>query len=150
MEFVKKYKALIIVVALIGLFIASLLLTPKAVSYLIEDATVTEWLADAKGEDYTIITLAQTTCGYCINFHPVANKFASKYDVKYYWIEIDLLGEEDYKELTKQFKDFKGTPYTAILKDGKIKGEFGGEVQFTALKEKAVAAGVTLKERTNK
>lgn len=148
MKFIKENKALVIIVALIILFIASLMLTPKSVNYIIDDATVSEWLAAAKGEDYTILTLAQTTCSHCQNFLPVAKKFAEKYDIDFYWFDVDQLGQDDYETLTEQFENFQGTPYTVVLKDGKIKGEISGEVDLSTLVEDVETAGVTLTERT--
>jgi thiol-disulfide isomerase/thioredoxin len=149
MKFIKEYKALVIILALIVLFIASLLLTPKSVSYLIQDATVTEWLADAKGDDYTIVTLAQTTCSHCLNFLPTAKKFSEKYDINFYWFDVDTLSQEDYTTLTEQFTNFEGTPYTVVLKSGKIKGEISGEVELSALVTQVTTAGVTLKDRVS-
>ena len=59
MEFLKKNKVILIVAALIVLFVVSIALTPKEVSFLKDEATVSEWLKDAKEDKYTIVTLAQ-------------------------------------------------------------------------------------------
>lgn len=149
MEFLKKNKVILIVAALIVLFVVSIALTPKEVSFLKDEATVSEWLKDAKEDKYTIVTLAQTTCGHCTNFKPTAKKLAEKYDVDYYWIEVDLIQDEaDYNAISELFEDFTGTPYTAVLKKGKVAGKVtGGAVDFSNLVSQLEKIGVELNER---
>lgn len=147
MKLIQKHKALIIIITLVALFIASLLLTPKNVSFLIQDATTTQWLADAKSEKYTIVTLSQTTCGACKSFNPTAKQFAERYDINFYWFDVDKMSQEEYKVLGEQFPKFESTPYTVVLKDGKIKKEISGAVDFANLEKQVKDAGVTLTKR---
>lgn len=149
MEFLKKNKIILIVAALIVLFVVSIALTPKDESYLKDDVTVTEWLKGASEDKYTVVTLAQTTCSHCISFKPTAKKFAEKYDIDYYWIEVDLItAEEDYNTIMELFEDFSGTPYTAVLKNGEVAGKVtGGAVEYSSLVSQIEKIGVELTTR---
>lgn len=148
MEFIKKNKVIIIIAALIIIFAVSIALTPKEETYLIENATADEFVSAIKEDKPVIVTLAQTTCGHCTNFKPTAKEFAKKYDIDFYWIEVDLLGEEDYYKVTGYFDDFSGTPYTAVLQKGKIVGKVqGGAVSYSSLLEQIESFKVKLKER---
>jgi len=149
MEFLKKNKVILIVAALIVLFVVSIALTPKDVSYLKDEVTVAEWLKEAEKDEYTIVTLAQTTCSHCINFKPTARKFTEKYDINYYWIEVDLItSQEEYDAITELFEDFTGTPYTAVLKKGEVAGKVtGGAVELSSLVSQVQEIGVELNER---
>lgn len=152
MDFIKKYKVVLIVLVVIALFIVSLVLTPKTAS-LIDDKSVTEWFAKAQQDEITILTLAQTTCGHCISFKPTAEKFVNKYDIDWYWIDVDSgakvqLSNEDIDILQNQFPDFTGTPYTVIVKGGAILDKINGEASYDRVLETVTKAnGGELKER---
>lgn len=150
MEFIKKNKVLFIVAAVILLFVVSIILTPKEENYLIEDTTITKWLEKIKEDKPTIVTLAQTTCGHCKTFKPRAQNFAKNYDIDYYWFETDLITEQsEYDAISTLFDDFTGTPYTAVLKNGKVIGKVqGGAIEYSSLESQVKSFGIELKERT--
>lgn len=148
MEFIKKNKVIFIVAALIILFVVSIVLTPKATEYLKDNVSVAEWKAASEKDEYTIVTLAQTTCSHCVAFKPYVQKFVEKYDVNWYWIEVNLLEEKDYNIIGETFEDFTGTPYTAIMKKGKILNTINGEVEYKKIAGYLEDADITLVERT--
>lgn len=135
MEFIKKYKFIFIFVGIIALFALSIALTPKDEKFVNDQVTVTEWFAKAKQDKLTVLTLGQTTCGHCINFRPVAEKFAKTYDIEWYWIDVDSgaaiqLTDDEKALIQAQFEDFAGTPYTAIMKNGKLMDVINGEAEY--------------------
>ena len=152
MKFIKENKALIVVICIVLLFILSIIITPNRVS-LIEDKHVTEWLEAASKDKITVLTLGQTTCSHCIAFKPTAEKFVNKYDVDWYWINVDQgaaleLTEEDAQILNEQFPDFSGTPYTVIYKSGKQVDKINGRAEYADVVEIIKDAnGGELKER---
>ena len=152
MDFIKKNKFIFIVIGIVLLFIISILITPNKVG-LIEDKHVTEWLEAASKDTITVITLGQTTCSHCIAFKPTAEKFVNKYDVDWYWVDVDggasiQLTEQDIQILNEQFTDFTGTPYTAIYKSGTMIDKINGEAEYADVVEKIKNAnGGELKER---
>ena len=65
-----------------------------------------------------VLLLSQTTCSHCKDFKPKLARVANKYKVTIYYLETDLLNEEDSTEL-KSYFNFEGTPTTIFV----IKGE---------------------------
>lgn len=147
MEFIKKNKVVFIVATLIILFVVSIALTPTPTEYVIEDASLSEWIAATNEDKYTIVTLAQTTCGACTAFKPSVQKFAETYDVEWYWFEVNLMEQSEFDKLGEMFPDFQGTPYTAVMKNGKVTGKINGAADYSSIAPAIKQAGIELVER---
>ena len=80
-----------------------------------------------KGKSFAII-LAQTTCSYCKQYKPYANKAAVKSKKPMYLINVNEITEDDFKTLSSTISYFDdsahsswGTPLTIFIgKDGKM------------------------------
>ena len=109
--------------------------TEDDTNYLIEDKSISEWYEVAKGDKVVILTLGQTTCGHFKNFKPVVEKIVNKYDIDWYWVDVDQassipLTQEDVDILNDLFPDFEGTPYTAFVKSGEVIDKMNGAAQY--------------------
>lgn len=73
--------------------------------------------------DTFIIMVTQTSCGYCKKQEKTVKKVLKNHHVKFY--NLDVLKEKDkYKvwdKLKASYKDFEGTPFTIVYKDGEVK-----------------------------
>ena len=72
-----------------------------------------------KKEDF-ILLVSQTTCTHCMDFKPKLKKVANNYKIDVYYIETDLLSDEEETELKKHFS-FRGTPQTIFVINGEEK-----------------------------
>ncbi len=125
-EFLLKYKIVIAVVVLLGLFVLlSVLMGDKELFSKEMGSDVQEWLTASKSDEYVVTVLGQTTCPHCINFKPVMASVNNEYDFKLYWFEIDVMSKNDkegYNALmnTYNLDGYQGTPYTFITKNGEF------------------------------
>ena len=67
-------------------------------------------------EDF-ILVLSQTWCGHCTNYKPKVEKVANNYKIVVYFIEYNLLSEDD-KNILNGYIDFYSTPTTVFFNDG--------------------------------
>ena len=73
-----------------------------------------------KNKDSFVVLFSQTTCSHCADFKPKLEKVANEFNIKIYYLETDLLDEDTYKELKKNFS-FSGTPTTVFITNGEEK-----------------------------
>lgn len=89
-----------------------------------------EWMRDVKSDNYVINVVAGSTCPHCHNFRPVIEEVSKVRRIKLYFVEIDKINSEDYNVFLNTIKnDFSGSvPYTFITKNGKVLGDYKGEM----------------------
>ena len=73
-----------------------------------------------QNKDSFVLLMSQTTCSHCKDFKPKLARISKEYKVNIYYIEIDLLTDEQNTEL-KSYFNFSGTPTTVFVKDGEEK-----------------------------
>ena len=115
-----KKRALILgsicLVILVGAVAADLVLSR---SYL-KEIKYNEVIKKVEKKESFVILFSQTTCSHCMDFKPKLKTVANKYKVTIYYIETDLLTEEEQTELKKHF-NFSGTPTTVFVTEGEEK-----------------------------
>lgn len=115
-----KKKALIIgiicLVILVGCIIADRILSKD---YLVE-IKYDEVMEKVNNKESFILLLSQTTCTHCMDFKPKLSKVAKEYKIKVYYLESDLLTDEEDDELKSHFS-FRGTPTTIFVVNGEEK-----------------------------
>ncbi len=67
-------------------------------------------------EDFVLL-LSQTTCEHCMDFKPKLNKVSKKYKLYTYYIEVNLLNDEERQGL-KNIISYDGTPTTVFIFNG--------------------------------
>ena len=116
----QKKRALIIVavclVIAIGAFVADRMLSK---SNLVE-IKYSEMKKKIDDKDSFIVLFSQTTCSHCMDFKPKLEKVANDTGIKIYYLETDLLSEDEYTDLKKDFS-FSGTPTTVFIINGEEK-----------------------------
>ena len=87
----------------------------------LSEITYTEYKEKMESEKPFIVIIERTTCSHCINYMPVAEQFASDYNIPIYYINTDNLSQDEFTSLQKSNTFFKkkkdnwGTPTTIIL-----------------------------------
>ena len=88
---------------------------------VLSEITYTEYKEKMESEKPFIVIIERTTCSHCINYMPVAEQFASDYNIPIYYINTDNLSQDEFTSLQKSNTFFKkkkdnwGTPTTIIL-----------------------------------
>ena len=114
-----KKKVIILVsiclVALVGAFIADRILGK---SYL-NEIKYNELIEKLDNKEDMVLLISQTDCTHCISYKPKLEEVANKYKVNVYYIDADLLTEDEYDNLNSRISfATSGTPLTVFLKDG--------------------------------
>ena len=115
-----KKRALILggvcLLVLVGAIIADLVLSR---SYL-KEIKYDELMEKVEKKESFVVLFSQTTCTHCMDYKPKLEKVANKYRTHVYYIETDLLSEDEQKELKEHF-NFSGTPTTVFVTKGEEK-----------------------------
>ena len=73
-----------------------------------------------ENKEDVVLLISQTTCSHCISYKPKLKDVANKYKLNIYYIDVDLLNEDEAKEL-KSKVNYSSTPVTVFLKNGEEK-----------------------------
>ncbi|MGE5455971.1 MAG: hypothetical protein ACM3O4_02590 [Ignavibacteriales bacterium] len=113
-------------IMIVGIFIAVVALIIPIVSYVnnkkTEEVMDKFYTAFEKAEK-NMIYVGRDTCSYCQLFSPELKDFDTLYDIDYTYINTDEISstqlDEIFKKLGINASEF-GTPYVAIVQDGKV------------------------------
>lgn len=64
-----------------------------------------------------VLCLSQTTCSHCQAYKPKLSKIAKDNKINIYYLEINLLSEDEDTEL-KKYINYSSTPTTVFIKNG--------------------------------
>ena len=105
----------ICLVLLVGAFIADNIIA----NYYFSKIGYKEIIEKIEDKEDLILLISQTTCSHCENYKPKLKDVAKKYKLHVYYIDVDLLDEDEYDELNSYLSfASSGTPITIFLKDG--------------------------------
>ena len=76
-----------------------------------------ELIDKIENKEDIVLLISQTTCTHCIAYKPKLEDVANEYKVYIYYIDVDLLTDEENIKL-KSYVNFSTTPTTIFLKDG--------------------------------
>ena len=112
----------VIILAIGAMIYASIVLNgkEKEEDKYFQELKIDELIEKCENKESFILVISQTTCSHCKDFKPKLARISKKYKVNIYYIEIDLLTDEQNKEL-KSYFNFSGTPTTVFVKDGEEK-----------------------------
>ena len=81
-------------------------------------------------EDYFVVVIGRTGCGFCDKYKPVMNAIIDEYDTMMYYVDIAYFTEEDHTKLINSASYLSenewGTPLTLVFKKGKFVDAFSG------------------------
>lgn len=103
----------ICIVILVGAFITDMVLGK---SYF-NEIKYKEVIEKIENDESFILVVSQTTCSHCTSYKPKIEKVANKYKINIYYIDVDLLSEEEDKEFSS-YISYDGTPATIFIKNG--------------------------------
>ena len=128
----------ICLVLLVGAFIVDNIIA----NYYFSKIGYKEIIEKIEDKEDLILLISQTTCSHCENYKPKLKDVAKKYKLHVYYIDVDLLDEDEYDELNSYLSFASaGTPITIFLKDGnettvanRIKGDSSKDKIINKLK----------------
>ena len=95
-------------------------------------------------KDSFVLCLSQTTCSHCAEFKPKLKEVAEEYKVELYYMETNLLNEEQTEAL-KKIVACSGTPTTVFITDGEEKlvaNRISGDISKEKLIKKLKSNGI--------
>ena len=139
-----KTKIIILVsvclVGLVGVLIADKIMTRTYLNEIKYD----EVIEMIKNKDDFILLVSQTTCSHCANFKPKLEKVANEYKIKMYYIQVDLLSDDESQMLDEYINYSGSTPETIFIKDGTERtaaSRIRGDSSISTIKMKLKANG---------
>ena len=115
-----KKKVIILVsiclIVLAGAVIADIILGKSYFNQISDD----EILEKLENKEDMILLISQTTCTHCISYKPKLKDVANEYKIKIYYIDVDLLNEDEAEKL-KSKVNYSSTPVTVFIKNGEEK-----------------------------
>lgn len=97
-------------------------------------------------EDYFVVVIGRTGCGFCSKYQPVMNEIIKSYDIDMYYVDIAYFDEGDYNTLINSSKYLKenewGTPTTLVFKKGKFVEAFSGYAEKSTIVDFLKSTGV--------
>ncbi len=107
---------IICVIVLAGALIADIVLGKSYLNEIKFDKVVEK----IENKDSFVLLLSQTTCSHCMDFKPKLARVAKEKKINIYYLETDLLSEEETTKL-KSYFSFSGTPTTVFITNGEEK-----------------------------
>lgn len=87
-------------------------------------------------EEINLVFIGRPTCSYCTKLQPIIDGLAEDYDFTYNYVNTDKLNKNQMKKVVTKFgQDINnfGTPYLAVIKNGKKVAEQPGYVEAEEL-----------------
>lgn len=112
-----KRKIIILVVICLIVLVGALIFDRFLGKDYLTQIKYDEVIKKVQNKDSFVLLISQTTCSHCKNFKPKLSEVAKEYKLNIYYIEVDLLSEDEYNSFKKYF-NFEGTPQTVFVIDG--------------------------------
>ncbi|MDD3341799.1 MAG: thioredoxin family protein [Bacilli bacterium] len=128
----KKLYTLLAVVAAVVILVGA-----SVVSGLLKGEKYVKMVDTAfASKENKLVLLGRPTCSYCNLLKPVLDSFAKKYNFSYEYVNTDETGNAKLDTILGKFdidSNSFGTPYMAVVKDGKKVAEQQGYVEENKL-----------------
>lgn len=106
----------ICLIVLIGGIIADKIISKE----YFQELKYKDFIEKTDNKDTFVLCISQTECTHCLSYKPKLKSVANKYKLTVYYLDTDLLSEEEYNNFTNYFS-FDGTPTTVFINDGEEK-----------------------------
>ena len=138
----KKKKVIFLVSICLVILIGALIADKIMSNSYFNKITYEEVLKKIDNKEDLVLLISQTSCSHCATYKPKLERTANKYKVNVYYIDVDLLDEDEYNNLNSKLSfSSSGTPLTIFLKNGnettvanRIKGDSSVEKIVKKLK----------------
>jgi len=128
----KKYSDLLLILALVIVVVLGFFLikTEKPAYEIpltlsgnagLHELSYKEYKEKIDNNDEFVIILERATCSHCVTYMPIAEKFATDYNVPMYYVDTDTFSSEEWGEFEKSNSYLRrangnwGTPTTVVL-----------------------------------
>lgn len=128
----------IVITGIIILAIISLIPITAVVTNIKSQKIIEDFHNYIDTEDTKLVYIGRDNCSYCQLFQPELDLISDEYDVDYLYINTNKLKDKHFSELLEELKadtEKFGTPYLAIVKDGKKIADRAGYLSEDALFE---------------
>lgn len=112
----KKRALIIVIICLIFLIIGFGVDFVLGKSYF-KELKYDEVIKKIENKEDFVLLVSQTECVHCISYKPKLKKVAKENKVYIYYIDVDLLTDEETDNF-KKYISFSSTPTTLFLKNG--------------------------------
>lgn len=137
-----KKKIIILCSIAVILLISALVIDKTIGKNYFNKITYQEVINKIENKEDFVLCISQTTCTHCQSYKPKLEKVANKYQINIYYIDVDLLTEEERKQFNKYVNISGGTPSTVFIKEGtektaanRINGDVSTEKIIKKLKQ---------------
>lgn len=113
---VKKKVIILVSVCLIILVSAIVADRIMGKSYFVE-LKYDELIKKIENKESFVLLVSQTDCTHCIHYKPKLKEVANDKKVYIYYIDVDLLSEEENKKIYS-YISYSSTPVTVFIKEG--------------------------------
>ena len=129
----------ICLVILVGAFIADRILSKSYFKELKYDEVIDK----IENKDSFVLLISQTTCTHCISYKPKLEEVANKHKIYIYYIESNLLNDEERDKFTS-YINFSTTPVTVFIKNGEettVANRINGDASKDKIEKKLKSNG---------
>ncbi len=116
-----KNKIIILCLVAVVLIVAALFGDRLLSREYLHEIKYDDLMTKIENKEDIILCISQTTCNHCQSYKPKLARVGKKYKVDIYYIDVDLLNQEERQELNKKVSISGGTPATAFIKNGEEK-----------------------------
>lgn len=116
-----------------------------------EQIEMSEIVSASKGKTI-VVWLGMQGCGFCQAYAPLLESVTKDFGIKAKYVDVSLLTQDDYNVLlaikgVSGYEDFSsqfsGTPFTMILRDGKIVGGLDGYYEKAMIETEFIRVGLS-------
>lgn len=122
---------------LIGIAVIAVIVIASFMSNNVKGDKYVEMVDKAfESKETKLVYLGRPTCGYCSLLRPNLDTYAKEYKFKYDYVNTDEVSKTKLNTILGKFDlptDNFGTPYLAVVKDGKKVAELKGYVEENEL-----------------
>ncbi len=115
-----KKKAIILGVVCLVILIGALIIDNVLSKNYFQEISYSEIVNKIEGKEDFVLCVSQTTCSHCALYKPKLEYVANDKKVYIYYIDVDLLNENERDGL-KEYFSYSGTPTTIFFIDGEEK-----------------------------
>ena len=111
--------SLVIILSIAALIYAGVVLNTKEKDEdkHLQELKINELEEKVANKETFVLVISQTTCSHCAEYKPRLKKILAKYDITGYYIEKDILSDEETVRLNN-IANISGTPTTVFIVDG--------------------------------
>lgn len=139
-----KKRILILFISCIVILVGALIFDKIYNKEYYIELSYNQFVKKIEKKDSFVLCLSQTTCSHCAEFKPKLKEVAEEYKVELYYMETNLLNEEQTEAL-KKIVAFSGTPTTVFITDGEEKlvaNRISGDISKEKLIKKLKSNGI--------